>query len=172
MNAQIIFLLGVVFCSSAFLIPWRASAQQRDLKPGLNYTAVYNKPLKRAAPPEGGEPAASPEEETAPGTISKESAESRIWNKYKALAAGTAGQLPETPEKPAPPEPASSPESKSGKVAMNGPSITIEGPKSTVAELIGRWQERKEQQKDMRSKSFQVPARLEHFKQKDQPKTR
>lgn len=164
MNAQIIFLLGVA-AAFALLPAASAHAQQRELKPGLNYTSIYNKPVKRPEPPEkpSVEKPASPE--NAPETITEESAESRIWNKYKALATGTAGQAETSEEPELPKEETEKTASRSATPA----SIKIEGPKSTVAELISRWQEQKEQQKDMRSKSFQVPEHLKNGIKTEKP---
>lgn len=154
MNAQIILLLGLAAC---VLVPAAsAGAQERDLSPGLRYTAIGNKPVARPVSPEA--PAVErPVAGKSGDAIEQESTESRIWNKYKALAAGTAGDEAGATS-PAEAAPAATPEKAIRQ--KTAPSIKIEGPKSTVAELIGRWQDSKAQQKDMRSKSFQVPAHL------------
>lgn len=167
MSMQIILLLGLA--AFVFLPVSSARAQERDLSPGLHYTTIYNKPIPRPAPPE--EPVVerpSVEKPVAAGeaeseTIKDESTESRIWNKYKALATGTAeGESGESQKKSSEQHRESPDGSKENPArrASSPPAIKIEGPKSSVAELIGRWQEQKEQQKDMRSKSFKVPEYL------------
>ncbi|MCC6598516.1 MAG: hypothetical protein IT559_06985 [Alphaproteobacteria bacterium] len=166
MLRQIIILMGLapLIAPIAFSAP--ATAQQRELTPGMHYTRIYNDPLPNAptapavpsvqkpAPPQRPQSAS-----TSPAQaeeIVEESAQSRVWNKYKALAAGTAGPPAEESAAAQTAESAPSPSPR----MVQKTSVQVEGPKSAVAELIGRWHEQKEQQKDMRSKSFAVPENL------------
>ena len=143
MNRFIITAFCIVCLSAA------AQAQQRELKPGLNYTTLGVSKAQDAAPAE--ETALESEEankDVDPATAA--------WNKYKELATGEAGEketeeakAPEAPEKPTvakPEKPSMEPQEK-------------ETQANAFSAILDEWRSSKDTQREMRSKSFSVPTK-------------
>ena len=117
---------------------------QRDLSPGLNYTTI--------------KPQDDNIQRTDSVTTQRKSekggnnAASEVWEKYQSLATGQAGndEVSEEPSAPA--------VDTAGK-----PSAPAQGKPMGVGlnSLLQKWRENKDQQKEMRSKSFGVPKTLE-----------
>ena len=148
-------LITTLFCLLLISLP--ASAQQRELKPGINYTTL--------AKPKVAEPTkAVPAEETAIENTPKEVQDpaTLVWNKYKELATGQTQEQkaaekgtqkdiekPETPKKPSIDKPvAKSPGHASG----------VEKQQSGFAAILDEWKNSKDTKKEIRSKSFKVPT--------------
>ena len=116
-------------CLIAFTFTAPALAGQREYSTGVNHIKIYNPPAQESAEENATD---NPEEDAA----------TRVWNKYKALAMGTADKEKKaqeaTPEVKAPvkPEPPQKPQ-KTGMVS-----------------LIETYQQNKENRRDMKSLSF------------------
>lgn len=180
-------LLAVTCIASLALIANPASAQKREYTPGLNYTTLGNKQANDAESAEAEENAkpekpqlynslspkhvkkAEPAEDVAEGTTDKAAAEASekpkedptvtIWNKYKDIAAGTAGEkdngdkqatkTPSKPEKPAvdtPTKPSAAPTEEQTEPAKNA-----------FGTILDEWKSSRDKQREMRSKTFAVP---------------
>ena len=147
-----------------------AFAQQRELKSGLNYTTMGRKAkpaeTKEASPATAsGTPRAERGRTSLPAKLAsanktdngEETDEAtRIWNKYKELATGTADKdkekdkdakdtkSVETPDKPTVDKP-----------ALKDTSKTAPPPqKNAFGEILQEWKSQKENRRDMRSLSF------------------
>lgn len=149
-------LITTLFCFSLLALP--AHAQERELSSGLNYTTMAKPKLPEA---QKAEPAI---EKAAEAVSDKSQAEeeldpaTRVWNKYKDLATGKAGEEAakqkaeiDTPEKPEKPEVA-----KPSKTTMNAKQAEV--PKSGLGAILQEWKNTKQNQREMRSKSFKTPT--------------
>lgn len=125
-----------------------ALAQEREYQPGIHHTKIYNSPkIQRPAPP--AKPTAKPggaqnnahNEETDPTQ--------RVWNKYKELASGTA----QNAKSVRPPEVK---EVKKPKLTAPNYDAT-EKKKTGLASLLEQYQQNKNNQRQMRSKTFKTP---------------
>lgn len=134
-----IFIMLAVFCMMASL---PSLAQGPEYKPGLNYTAFKNPPLPKPEPTEEAK-TAMPEE--APAETPEARAE-RVWQKYKALAAG---QVPDGPVKPTPP---------SVQPVSAQPAAAAAAPQSGLTAILQEWKNSKSNQREMRSRSFATPS--------------
>ena len=98
-------LITTLFCLTLITLP--ATAQERELKSGLNYTTMAKPKLHVA------EEAGAAEETALQNELDEEAKDpaTRVWNKYKDLATGKAAEeelkkkkaeieKPEKPEKP------------------------------------------------------------------------
>lgn len=152
--------ITTLFC--LLLISFPAGAQQRDLKPGINYTTLGRhkpaaKPAAEALPAENTADAAV-ETDKDKDQKKEENPAVTVWNKYKALATGQTEEQkeaegkgpkkPDAPEKPLVEKPAApSPDHDSA----------VEKQQSGFANILDQWQSSKDSQREMRSKSFKVP---------------
>ncbi len=145
-------MTATLFCLLLISLP--ASAQQRELKPGLNYTTLA-KP-KTVTPVE-----AVPAEDAATENKTEDKAQdpaTLVWNKYKELATGqteeqkTAESGPEKPKSPEKP----SVEKPTAKAPDH--DADVEKQQSGFAAILDEWKSSKDSQKEMRSKSFKVPT--------------
>lgn len=137
------------------LITLPATAQERELKSGLNYTTMAKPKLHVA------EDAKTAEEAELQKELEEEAQDpaTRVWNKYKDLATGKAAEeelekkkaeieKPEEPEKPEVEKPS--------KTTLNAKEEEV--PKSGLGAILQEWKNNKENQREMRSKSFTTPA--------------
>ena len=158
-------LITTIFCLS-LLIAFPAQAQQREYKSGLNYTTLGARPKPAPVPKPQAHPAenAIESEETPVTELEDKAKESpdpatRIWNKYKELATGTAGEKeqaaktennkPEAPEKPDVPL---KPKTKLTKQSAQDPK-----PNNGFGAILENWKNTKDTRRDMRSMSFKTP---------------
>ena len=145
--------ITTLFCLLLISLP--ASAQKRDLKPGINYTTLAKpktaKPAE-ALPTEETSAKINEEKEQDPATV--------VWNKYKELATGQTSEQkeaerpnkgpkkPKTPKKPS----VNKPTAKSPDHASDS-----EKQQNAFSNLLNEWKSTKDSKKEMRSKSFKVP---------------
>ncbi|MEM7651316.1 MAG: hypothetical protein AAF204_04455 [Pseudomonadota bacterium] len=151
------FIIPIFCIAFSIVLSAPAQAQQRELKSGLNYTTLAKPKAQDAQPAEEAE-AENPsekEEEIDPATA--------VWNKYKDLATGTAKdeesekstEAPDKPEKPSveiPEKPTLN--GKSQDQAQQGQE---ESQQNAFSAILEEWKSSKENQREMRSKSFTVP---------------
>jgi len=175
-----------VCIASIALVAVPAHAQEREYTSGLNYTTLgtsqkkeekkpsaeapkaekpklYNtitpKPFKKAEPAEGTEAEDTKKEEP------EEDPTVVIWNKYKDLAAGTAGEdenEESTTEDKEKSVSADAPEKPQKPSAPNVPSASSDGKDVKPAEnafgsIIDEWKTSRDKQREMRSRTFAVP---------------
>lgn len=141
-----------LFCLS-LLLALPAQAQQREYKPGLNYTTLAQPrpPVVQDASPAIESTANAPTDEPAPVT--------RIWNKYKDLATGTAGEK-QAAEKQANARSPQKPDLPVKPAMQNLTPATQQAETakpSAFQSIIEGWKENKETRSDMRSMSFKTP---------------
>jgi len=163
-----ILLFGVAPC---------AMAQDHELEPelhGLTFAHTTPREDAPAAKQHRILPLATPQTSNPPEDSM--SPEQKIWEKYKALAAGEAKQEPQqtdgsgqqektlhinAPGRPTPPaSPLSGGQSAQTAQAQKGPTG------SGMSSVLEQWQANKTEQRDMRSKSFPVPDALKSFQVK------
>ncbi len=151
------------------IISFPALAQDREYQPGIK--TIYNKP-KIPAPttPEKPEIKRLGDVEARSGQPPKREKETspaeRVWNKYKDLAAGTsekartkeAEKESEGNKTPAPPPTV---EKDDGKKAPK-PEKTAEPPlnKTPMQNLLEHYRENKDQQRQMRSRTYPTPKTI------------
>ncbi len=145
--------LGITTLFCLLLISLPTHAQQRELKPGINYTTL--------AKPKTAEPAeALPAEESAVENAPKEEQDpaTLVWNKYKELATGQT-QEQKAAEK-GPKKPKSPKKPSVDKPAAKSPDheADTEKQQSGFAAILNEWKSSKDSQKEMRSKSFKTPT--------------
>lgn len=193
---------SILLFSAALLMltaPAGAADQQREYQPGLNFTAFNPKlmkktedaanetPLTPTAPTRPALPIAkapTPIKPQVPGSAEEQQdTQTRIWNKYKALAAGQAEpsdqtkQQPDAPQSPSPtlehmapaagtdqPSPATASQTQPMKTWSAPPSQLEQFKKedtqkqtSGIASLLQEWKASKSQQREMRSLRFAAP---------------
>lgn len=182
-------LLTVTCIASLALIANPASAQKREYSSGLNYTTLGTSQKKdtETADSQGDKKPeqqklyntikpkqpekAKPVEDLAEGVSAEADKEKpnedptvTIWNKYKDLAAGTAGEKdgekgeqatktlrPSKPEKPAVDKPATAAAGAAPTEAETKPA------ENAFGSILDQWQSSRDKQRDMRSKTFAVP---------------
>jgi hypothetical protein len=189
-------LKSLLLFATVFSVPFSAFAaeQQRDLQSGLNYTTFgYENDEKKTnqktdeqqkteepdAPKLPAVPKknaiAKPQKPTLAPQLDPEeeqSAEVRIWTKYKALASGqsknptedTAKEEGETKLEKADTPATESEEMKGAMKSWHAPETEEkaqeEEPKqaSGISAILNEWQTSKNQQREMRTKHFEVPV--------------
>lgn len=159
---------------TAYSLPALAQNPERELSSGLNYTTIYNKPKPAAADKPDVPQAQAPLKPIAPKISmtapaappeTKEDSQTRIWNKYKALAMGKAVEeqqntAPPTEKKPAAPQ-TQGMHTKTLKTDLAAaPQQSASAPASGITAILQEWKSSKSQQSEMRSKSFKVPDTL------------
>jgi hypothetical protein len=161
---------------TTYALPLYAQNPERELSSGLNYTTVYNKPKPAAADTPDVPQAQSPLKPIAPKISmtapaappeTKEDSQTRIWNKYKALATGKAGEEQQNTAPPTEQKPAATQTQgmhtktlKTDLVAAPQQSAPAPAPASGITAILQEWKSSKSQQSEMRSKSFKVPDTL------------
>jgi hypothetical protein len=165
LKSTLVFACLLISCAT----PTTAQESQRELKSGLNYTRVYNKPatekpqspqIEKPTPPDTPQVMMAPPSSAEPVP---EDTKTRIWNKYKALATGKAA-TPQTPEAPPAQTQASAAQGMQSKtMKLDQPPLSQQAatappaPASGITAILQEWKTSKSQQSEMRSKSFKVP---------------
>ena len=144
--------LATVFCLSILCFP--AQGQERQLKSGLNYTTLGN---QRAAAPASPAPEAVDEQQETSGDT--QSPATQVWNTYRELATGQAGEQAEdqqdSAEKPQGPEKPAIDKPVAAKTGAQGPPPAP--PTGSFGAILQQWQDSRDKRREMRSKSFNTP---------------
>lgn len=144
--------ITALFCLLLISLP--ANAQQREYKPGINYTTLAKpKAIKptNPLPAKGAEIKGESKKAQDPATL--------VWNKYKELATGQTEEQkaaekglrkPKAPTKPTVVKPT--------KTSQNPNDETKAEPQiNGFAAILSEWKNTKNSKKEMRSKSFKTP---------------
>lgn len=170
MNLKSIFVLFLVILVGVVGFNAEdANAQERELKSGLNYTAIYNKPkptevdaVKTPEAPAAPEISATPTSTEVSTPLENEEI-TRIWNKYKALATGKASTETQAENENAKTTLEDTQSSQMKKLtpatALTPAPAAAPAPASStgIAGILQEWKASKAQQSEIRSKSFKVP---------------
>lgn len=137
------------------LTPARAEDSKKEFKPGIHYTTLYKKGMH---PPPMESPSESGTKKKAEKSEKEAPPSDRIWNRYKALAAGKdpdAKKEGEEGEKTLPPAP---PQAPSPLKTAQPPAQPLETPKSMgLAAILEDYRKSKDQRREMKHISLSRP---------------
>lgn len=146
-----------------FISSFPAFAQEREYQPGINHKTIYIQPKvsapQKPTPPKAEKPSPIAPQKTGSAEDTEESSTDRIWNKYKELATGTAKDEEETSaedKKPLPP-----PDVEEVSQTDTAPTNTeeeIEEKNTGLKYLLEQYQNNKDQQRQMRTRTFKTPT--------------